>query len=432
MIPPLRLFSDDLLYPERQTLFFFALLAASLQMLGYILFHIEFGNLYTPESIVAGGKAAEFFITFSVSFFIAVLLSGILVLAQHISIMLVSGFFAAFCLIVATYSLPTSMAIRICLYAGFLVLISVKFSFPLNIILATLSIVVFTVFQTSKPLGASYALFAVSETAQTGLAQVLAQAAILEVISLLSSLYRGASDRFIDSKKTIEHLDTTINRLSRFNQDLQQYARMIDEEAILKERNRISREIHDISGYMFTNLIALMDAAISMGGKDPERLSELHLAARAQAKEGLVETRKALKALRSSEIGREKGLNAIYKIKKVFEKVTGIQVHIESGNIPVSFGQSIDLALYRLIQEALTNAMRHGRATEVFITLWIQDNMLEVVVRDNGIGSKQIVKGIGLSGMEERLANLGGTLTADSLPEGGFRLTAQIPLSMEA
>lgn len=429
MLSPLRLFPDERFLPEKQTLIFFAVLAASLQTLGFLLFHIEFGNLRSPEPMIAAGKAAEFFITFYISFFSAVLLSGILAAARHVSIMLVSVFFAAFWFAVATYALPASMAIRLCLYAGFLVLVSVKFSFPLNIILTAAVIAIFTIFQTTRPLGTSFAL--TNNTAQAGTVQILAQAAILAVVSLLSSLYRGASDRSIDAQKTIEHLDTTINRLSRFNQDLQQYARMIDEEAILKERNRISREIHDISGYMFTNLIALMDAAISMGGRDPERLSELHLAARAQAKEGLVETRKALKALRSSDVGREKGLNAIFKIKKVFEKVTGIQVHIESGNIPLSFGPGIDMALYRLIQEALTNAMRHGRATEVFITFWIQGSMLEVVVRDNGIGSKQIVKGIGLSGMEERLANLGGTLAADSLPEGGFRLTAQIPLPQE-
>jgi len=429
MLSPLRLFPDERFLPEKQTLIFFAVLAASLQMLGFFLFHIEFGNLNSPEPMIAAGKAAEFFITFYVSFFSAVLLSGILAMARHVSIMLVSAFFAAFCFVVATYAMPASMAIRLCLYAGFLILLSVKFAFPLNSILTAAFIAIFTIFQTTRPLGTSFALS--NDTAQAGTVQILAQAAILAVVSLLSSLYRGASDRFIDAQKTIEHLDTTINRLSRFNQDLQQYARMIDEEAILKERNRISREIHDISGYMFTNLIALMDAAISMGGRDPERLSELHLAARAQAKEGLVETRKALKALRSSDVGREKGLNAIFKIKKVFEKVTGIQVHIESGNIPLSFGPGIDMALYRLIQEALTNAMRHGRATEVFITFWIQGSMLEVVVRDNGIGSKQIVKGIGLSGMEERLANLGGTLAADSLPEGGFRLTAQIPLPQE-
>lgn len=429
MLSPLRLFPDERLLPEKQTLIFFALLAAILQMLGFFLFHLEFGNLHAPGPIIATGKASEFFITFYVPFFSAVLLLGILTIAQHVSIMLVSAFLSVFCLVVATYAMPASMAIRICLYSGFLVLLSVKFSFPLNIILTALSIAVFTIFQTNRPLGMSFAVSA--SNIQVDRVQILSQAVILAVVSLLSSLYRGASDRFIDAQKTIEHLDTTINRLSRFNQDLQQYARMIDEEAILKERNRISREIHDISGYMFTNLIALMDAAISMGGKDPERLSELHLAARAQAKDGLIETRKALKALRSSDIGREKGLNAIFKIKKVFEKVTGIQVHIESGNIPLSFGPGIDMALYRLIQEALTNAMRHGRATEVFITFWIQSNMLEVVVRDNGIGSKQIVKGIGLSGMEERLANLGGTLTADSLPEGGFRLTAQIPLPQE-
>ena len=87
---------------------------------------------------------------------------------------------------------------------------------------------------------------------------------VLGVIALGSSLARAVFLSGQEAESTVHHLDTTINQLSKINQDLQQYARTIDEEAISRERNRISREIHDISGYRFTNVIALMDAAISI------------------------------------------------------------------------------------------------------------------------------------------------------------------------
>lgn len=255
---------------------------------------------------------------------------------------------------------------------------------------------------------------------------------VLGVIALGSSLARAVFMSGKEAESTVHHLDTTINQLSKINQDLQQYARTIDEEAISRERNRISREIHDISGYRFTNVIALMDAAISMGGRDPERLQELCLAARNQARDGLLETRRALRALRADEHHIKHGISAIYKICSVFEQVTDIKITIESGNIPNSFGPDIDMAVYRLVQEALTNAMRHGRATAVSIYFWIHDEILEIVVQDNGIGAQQVVKGIGLSGMEERLASFGGTLETGSVPEGGFRLKAQIPLALNS
>jgi len=250
-------------------------------------------------------------------------------------------------------------------------------------------------------------------------------------IAIGTLLAQGAFRRSTELEKSLQHLDTTLNQLSKINQDLQSYARTIDEEAISRERNRISREIHDISGYRFTNVIALMDAAISMGGRDPDKLQELYFAARTQARDGLLETRRALRALRTDEQYITNGIPAIYKICAVFHQVTGIDISIESGNIPTTFGPEIDLAVYRLVQEALTNAMRHGRASAVKIYFWIHYGTLEIIVQDNGLGAQQVVKGIGLSGMEERLGNLGGTLETGSVPEGGFRLKVQIPIKKE-
>ncbi len=332
-------------------------------------------------------------------------------------------------LVVFGYSIEGYLTVKLCLGASILIASSTAFPWPANLVAGAAVLTVSAFFQQPSALLGESLL--ARDAPRVDAATAVALFATLAAIALLASLVRALSDRLRDAEDTVSHLDVTIDRLSEFNQDLQRYARVADEEAITKERQRISREIHDISGYMFTNIIALMDAAVSMGGRKPEALAELHAAARAQAKEGLQETRRALRELRASDTHRERGLAAIYKIKTVYERVTGIKVAVEAGNLPPSFGPEIDMAVYRVVQEALTNALRHGRATAVSVLFWVTEGSLQLSVQDDGVGAKEIAKGIGISGMEERVAPLGGTVQAGNAPEGGFRLLVRIPLPPE-
>ncbi|MFZ5366645.1 MAG: ATP-binding protein [Spirochaetota bacterium] len=328
--------------------------------------------------------------------------------------------------IILGYSIEAYLTIKLCLAAAFFIMNGLCLAWPLNSLAGTVALSLFAIFQhPSRLLGET---MLTPQIPQIDRPTEITFVALLFVVMLSVSFLRALIDKLKAAQETVAHLDVTIDRLSEFNQDLQRYARTADEEAITRERNRISREIHDISGYIFTNIIALMDAAISMGGRDPSALAELHTTVRVQAKEGLQETRRALRELRSSDTHRERGIAAIYKIKTVFERVTGIQVSIEAGNMPPSFGDEIDMAVYRVVQEALTNAMRHGRASHVWVQFWIVDDTLELSVQDDGLGAKDIVKGIGLSGMEERIKHLGGTIKAGNAPEGGFKVVVHIPL----
>ncbi len=221
----------------------------------------------------------------------------------------------------------------------------------------------------------------------------------------------------------------SMTALAEFNANLQSYARRVDHESSDRERNRISRELHDISGYIFTNLIALLNAACSIPTNDPEKLSEILITARKQAREGLNETRTALRKTREMSMPEEEGVKAIYKIAQIFQKVTGVRVQINWGNIPHTFSRELNFALYRTIQEALTNAYRHGMATEVTIHFLIEQHELKLSVVDNGKGAADVVKGIGLTGMQERIGNLGGHIRVSNAPGGGFSLNATIPLS---
>ena len=121
-------------------------------------------------------------------------------------------------------------------------------------------------------------------------------------------------------------------------------------------------------------------------------------------------------------------INAIYDVKNIFSRVSGINIELSSGNIKKDYGRTVNSVIVHTMQEALTNSIRHGRAKNISINLWEKDSVLIMSVQDDGVGTKEIVKGIGLSGMEERLSKTYGTLETSTPPEGGFKVTIKIPL----
>jgi signal transduction histidine kinase len=120
-------------------------------------------------------------------------------------------------------------------------------------------------------------------------------------------------------------------------------------------------------------------------------------------------------------------MRRIADVARIFERATKVSVHVHYGNAPPSFGSAVDEVVYRTVQESLTNALRHGNATEISVNFWVVDGAVRISISDNGEGSKEIVPGVGLAGMTERLAQLGGTMKAENLPFG-FHVLAEIPL----
>jgi signal transduction histidine kinase len=236
------------------------------------------------------------------------------------------------------------------------------------------------------------------------------------------------SDRYDQSRATISHLNTVGTNLSLFNHRLQEYVKNNGEEAVKRDRLRFTSEIHDSSGYVFTNIIAITDAAISYQFMEPEKMRETLQLIQNQAREGLKRTREILHMIRGIQDPVSESIDAIYEMKRIFHDVTGIRVDIESGNMRHNYGPAVNKALIRIVQEAFTNAVRHGQSTKILVRFWEFPRSLSVTVRDNGIGAKNIVKGIGLAGMEERIAALGGTMDVSSPEDGGFQIQVGIPL----
>jgi signal transduction histidine kinase len=222
-------------------------------------------------------------------------------------------------------------------------------------------------------------------------------------------------------------IDRTVRALSEANLDFQELATRVQRETEELERRRITREIHDIVGHTLTNIQMMMEAATDLVRGDSAGLEELLLKSRDQAQRGLLETRRAMRNLRSVPAVRAGGLGRVMEVARIFEKATKVAVKLHFGNAPESFGVLIDEVVYRTVQESLTNALRHGNATEITVSFWVVDEALRLSVADNGVGSKEIVPGIGLSGMAERIALVGGTMNAENTPFG-FLVSSEIPL----
>lgn len=256
---------------------------------------------------------------------------------------------------------------------------------------------------------------------------------VLATLFLLLKKQNAQINNLIDGQ---ERLDRAYQKVVDANLDFQTYALFAREEAVEKERRRLAGELHDIIGYSLTNVIMLIQAA-QIGKGDSEQTHAILEKARLHADESLREARQALAILRTEQTDRPRGANLFLKLTKTFQEVTGIAINIDFANMPPLLPVGTEKILYRLIQEGLTNAFRHGRASEVTISFWYEDGKITVRIRDNGRGdtneAHQVDEtnfehpGIGLAGLREQVEQQGGQFKAGPIT-GGFILEATIPL----
>lgn len=238
-------------------------------------------------------------------------------------------------------------------------------------------------------------------------------------------LIRGLLDRVTQLSLQAEQLQKSNIRLVEANLGLQDYTIRQQRESIMNERNRISREIHDSVGYILTNLIAVLDYTRELIIAGKEQALEKLDSGREQAREALVEVRRAVRALRPPiEVSQ---LQAISSLVTAFSEVTGIEVSTHMVDLPDSLNEEMDWLIYRVIQEALTNTFRHGHANHVFINVYLKNKLISITIWDNGLGTSDIKLGCGLTGIQERVKDLGGRFEVESGLNHGFTIKILIP-----
>lgn len=257
---------------------------------------------------------------------------------------------------------------------------------------------------------------------------------ILVLISVaatfLGMIYRNAMQQKDIQKKEILRLEEAVVNLAKTNNTWQTYATYIEETSKEEERHRISREIHDIIGYSMINLLMLVQAALYSENQD--KITELLQKAQTHINDSLQEVRMAMRKLRSTQKKMLHGSDLLQNLAQNFGNVTGITIDMEFISFPRKIAQPIEEILYRMVQEAMTNSFRHGRATKIQISFWLKGKSIVSQIRDNGQKKSEVplCEGIGLQGMRERITQVGGTF-ATEFAKDGFTINATIPIENE-
>lgn len=252
------------------------------------------------------------------------------------------------------------------------------------------------------------------------------------VMVFVTHFFHNAVTALEEERRHAQRLNQSVLQLTSANVGFQDYATSAERRSSQQERNRITREVHDAIGYTLTNVVMMMEAAQDLIGVDSARLRRTLISARMHAQEALAEIRKTLRSLRQVIEPESDPIDVLAKLFRTFEAATGVELEVEYRNLSSAPRMMIDAVVYRTVQEGLTNAFRHGRATRVTVLFWYDGRRLSLSIRDNGVGAADLSEGIGLRGMRERVEPLGGEVHAGGMKGGGFELRVSIPTQVMA
>jgi signal transduction histidine kinase len=202
--------------------------------------------------------------------------------------------------------------------------------------------------------------------------------------------------------------------------------------AVAEERTRIARELHDIVAHAVSVMVLQVGAVrhkLPAASEDHDLLRGVERAGRT----ALAEMRRLLAAMRregdEAELSPQPGLDGLDSLLDEVSRA-GLPVELHVDGTPLPLPRGIDLSAYRIVQEGLTNALKHAHASDADVTVRYRPDELEIEVRDNGQGSATNGGlGHGLIGIRERVMIYGGKMTAGTAVGGGFVLTTRLPLA---
>jgi signal transduction histidine kinase len=220
-------------------------------------------------------------------------------------------------------------------------------------------------------------------------------------------------------------------RLADLTRQLVEEQRHVAERAVADERRRIARELHDVIAHSVSVMVVQAGAARELLGRDQagvaDSLDEIQRSGRA----ALGETGRLLGLLREpeqSEVAPQPTAADIPRLVEGF-RGSGLDVQLELDGSTVGLPAGLDLSLFRIVEEGLTNALKHTPGAVVVVRYRRAADRVEVDLASGSGGTPRLASGgHGLVGMRERVAVFGGSLTAGPTPDGGFLVQARMPL----
>jgi signal transduction histidine kinase len=216
---------------------------------------------------------------------------------------------------------------------------------------------------------------------------------------------------------------------------LEREQELLAEQAVAEERVRIARELHDVVAHNVSLMVVQAQALAATSEGGAEQQAALARVA-GLGREALSEMHRMLGVLRVQNGGppEREPQPGVRDLESLLAgtRQTGLDATLAIEGTPIELPPGVDLSAYRIVQEALTNVIRHAHATQAEVTLRYRSDALSVTVNDDGMGPPPgaSTTGHGLVGMRERVALFGGKLEAGACPGGrGYRIHAQLPLS---
>ena len=223
-----------------------------------------------------------------------------------------------------------------------------------------------------------------------------------------------------------EYISKKLSMVAMINKKMQKYVIVTEKFGEKNERKRLARELHDTIGHALAGMAVGVDACITMIDKNPQ-LAKAQLKVISKAiRKGMKDVRNSLNKMRPDFLQQYRLKEAIEKMKEEISNVTDLKINLNYQIDETGFDTKIEDILFRVIQESITNSIRHGLATVVDIDIYKENNLLCLKIKDNGKGCKAINYGFGLKQMVERVSQIRGNINFYS--ENGFTTEIKIPL----
>jgi signal transduction histidine kinase len=265
---------------------------------------------------------------------------------------------------------------------------------------------------------------------------------LIFIVALQTALVSGGSlfgvrvmEEQEKRKKMVADLEAALKENAGLHAQLVTQAR---EAGVLDERQRLAGEIHDTLAQGLAGIITQLEAAEQLRSDPGE--SQRHVEqARKLARESLSEARRSVQALRPGQLEGTRLPEALAQLAKDWSHTSGVPVRIETTGEAVPLSPELEVTLFRVAQEALTNVAKHANATRVGLTVSYVGDLVLLDVRDDGVGFNVSFEntadagandhGYGLSAMRQRLQRVGGSLEVESGPSAGTAISASVPMS---
>ncbi|MBY0083964.1 sensor histidine kinase [Brevibacillus sp. M2.1A] len=230
------------------------------------------------------------------------------------------------------------------------------------------------------------------------------------------------------SQQHLKQLQEAHVELQEAHSELQEASVNTLRAAVLEERTRIARDVHDALGHSLTSLIVQLNALKYMLQGGPSDAQEAVRDMLTVSKQSLDDIRSSVHTLAADKSSL--GITPLRILLSRAQQHTDIKMQLISPNPDIPLSQQMTITLYRILQEAITNSIRHSDATEIFITIEKKQNYLFLAIWDNGsmTNHHQIKLGAGLTGIAEQTKQLNGDLSYSIREPHGFQIDISFPL----